>query len=616
VRSRRIVLLVVLLASMIGGPSVLNAVGASAAPPAPPGPLSGSSDLAEALRLEQAVDWHIWHRQGYEINYATSSRDAGAPGTDQATRYPGIVNIGGVADSALWTGTYLASESFRYQVAKKNAKSSRSSIDKKFWLAQKDEALNRIKPLLDQYHLLSHISKEWKWTDQDAANHSPGVSSDGKTIDLGTAPFKEAGEGLLFRACIPVGGRLYPWHPILDANGQRTGKFNEDRVYGSFAWSEPGSSTVTMYDCEDGTSRDAYAGASFGMATAFDFVDAADLNVVREDGTTSNLHDQVGADLQLLTRFLLEHHWTTPRPHSKVSTSNDLSSFISPLYVTSTGGRQHLLQIARHVSKPGSPEWIYFNDAWQQEMATNSQGNTLGSIVDTMSPTDSYYKWNLGHLVAYGLLRLEPPDAPLAERDRLRMGVGIMDATTRDDVNAHFETITYALTGEPGRLSSAIEHLRQWRDYRSRLDHPTAAQIAAGQVVVDNYGVCNDLGPVSPLATCKPEDKNQNTAYEQTPAGTVQVPPVYVTCNRATRDAQPSVTGPCRSVKPLPVGVRSPTDFLWQRPPFDLHGTEGVTHEAPGFDYLLPYWMIRYYTEVAPPTTVEPFPTWPGPTYQ
>ena len=46
---------------------------------------------------------------------------------------------------------------------------------------------------------------------------------------------------------------------------------------------------------------------------------------------------------------------------------------------------------------------------------------------------------------------------------------------------------------------------------------------------------------------------------------------------------------------PVPVPLRPPTDFLWQRSPFQLTGgTTGVVEE-PGIDYILPYWMARYY---------------------
>ncbi|MBZ5607341.1 MAG: hypothetical protein LAP38_03720 [Acidobacteriia bacterium] len=46
---------------------------------------------------------------------------------------------------------------------------------------------------------------------------------------------------------------------------------------------------------------------------------------------------------------------------------------------------------------------------------------------------------------------------------------------------------------------------------------------------------------------------------------------------------------------PVPVPLRPPTDFIWQRDPFQLTGgTTGVVETA-GIDYILPYWMARYY---------------------
>jgi hypothetical protein len=81
------------------------------------------------------------------------------------------------------------------------------------------------------------------------------------------------------------------------------------------------------------------------------------------------------------------------------------------------------------------------------------------------------------------------------------------------------------------------------------------------------------------------------------------------------RTTIPGTSSQQRSVEPLPVADRVPADFLWQRSPFtDLRGTIAPTHEDPGIDYLLPYWMLRYLTEVAPPA-LDPLPVWPGPRF-
>jgi hypothetical protein len=50
-----------------------------------------------------------------------------------------------------------------------------------------------------------------------------------------------------------------------------------------------------------------------------------------------------------------------------------------------------------------------------------------------------------------------------------------------------------------------------------------------------------------------------------------------------------------QSCDPIPVNQRVPTDFLWQRSPFQLVGGGSGLIESSGIDYLLPYWMARYY---------------------
>jgi len=50
--------------------------------------------------------------------------------------------------------------------------------------------------------------------------------------------------------------------------------------------------------------------------------------------------------------------------------------------------------------------------------------------------------------------------------------------------------------------------------------------------------------------------------------------------------------------------MRPTTDFLWQRNPFQLTGGGSNTTEGAGIDYILPYWMGRYYG-VIPSVTVQ-----------
>jgi uncharacterized protein (TIGR03437 family) len=57
--------------------------------------------------------------------------------------------------------------------------------------------------------------------------------------------------------------------------------------------------------------------------------------------------------------------------------------------------------------------------------------------------------------------------------------------------------------------------------------------------------------------------------------------------------------------QPVPVPLRPTTDFLWQRDPFQLTGGGEGTIEGAGIDYILPYWMGRYFGVIAAGATVQ-----------
>src|ERR1019366_527609 len=46
---------------------------------------------------------------------------------------------------------------------------------------------------------------------------------------------------------------------------------------------------------------------------------------------------------------------------------------------------------------------------------------------------------------------------------------------------------------------------------------------------------------------------------------------------------------------PVPVPLRPPATFLWEVDPFQLKGGGSGIIEDAGVDYILPYWMARYY---------------------
>jgi len=55
-----------------------------------------------------------------------------------------------------------------------------------------------------------------------------------------------------------------------------------------------------------------------------------------------------------------------------------------------------------------------------------------------------------------------------------------------------------------------------------------------------------------------------------------------------------------QACQPIPVALRPPDEYLWEESPFQLSGGGSGIIETAGVDYILPYWMARYYGVIAP----------------
>lgn len=155
---------------------------------------------------------------------------------------------------------------------------------------------------------------------------------------------------------------------------------------------------------------------------------------------------------------------------------------------------------------------------------------------DTLDVFNSYYKFNLDTVTLYNLIRLENNPT---RRDAYWNAYDILRRTTDDHENAHFNMIDRALEGpKEARDAETVRLLDAWL-LRPRRDFG-----------VDLHGVV----PVCGGYACRP----------------------------------------------VPVELRVPTDFLWQRSPFQLTGGGDGYVESAGIDYILPYWMARYYGVIPP----------------
>jgi hypothetical protein len=173
-----------------------------------------------------------------------------------------------------------------------------------------------------------------------------------------------------------------------------------------------------------------------------------------------------------------------------------------------------------------------FDSAYTSFRSQNSLEVIVPIGIESLDDYGSYYKFNLDEINLYNLIRLEDTKR---NRKRYMRAYMILRDTIADHENAHFNVIDHALRGpDSARDAAIVSELDDWLT-RPRRD-----------VFVDNQGK-------------------------------------FPAC------------GSNRACNPLPVAVRVPTDFLWQRNPFDLSGGGAGTIESAGIDYILPYWMARYY---------------------
>ncbi len=162
--------------------------------------------------------------------------------------------------------------------------------------------------------------------------------------------------------------------------------------------------------------------------------------------------------------------------------------------------------------------------------------------VDVAGGTSSYFKFNLDEIDLYNLIRLDNS----TNHSIFTGAYSLLWGYLRSHQNAFFNMITRALDGANStRDSQTVTLLNQW------LLRPTR------DVAVNLVGQ---------FPSCGSTDE---------------------------------------ACQPVPVPLRPTTDFLWQRDPFELTGTGDGTIESAGIDYILPYWMARYYNLVTSASVVN-----------
>ncbi len=170
--------------------------------------------------------------------------------------------------------------------------------------------------------------------------------------------------------------------------------------------------------------------------------------------------------------------------------------------------------------------------------------------VDASNNQSSYFKFNLDFINLYSLIRLE---ANSSRKGDYEAGFTAVRTVTANHLNPHFNMIDCALHGPDTT-----------RDAETRADLDAWLQRPRTDVMVDWRGK---------IASCGSTDE---------------------ACN------------------PLPVAIRPPSDFLWQLDPYQLDGGGSGIIETAGIDYILPFWMARYFAVVGPTAGKGHFHAPPG----
>lgn len=491
------------------------------------GPVAKPEFRAMARDLEERMVDHLWYGQMFlDVAYATAERTPGQ-----------VVGLGGGGDSAIWSGHYLAAEAFRYALAKHKRGRAKNSGQAELWNREMQRAKERINSLVAAAHRNMNISKNWK---------AKGVYT----------PAFDAEAGILFRNSFPEG--VPSWQQNQTPN-------RHEKTYGPIPWDDGKN-----YFCQGTFTRDQYTGCVFGLLSVFDLVGNDD----------PAMRDQIRDDLFTMTDYLVRHGWSVVRPENTI---HDSTPAVEPL-INGVSWVIFMTQAARHAAQvAGTPEdQIKWEVIWMETFATIAPFLQGSQSVAFNPPSTSYYSYNLAHAQAYYTHRYESDPAA---RAYFRECFSQIDSTTKDDGNAHFESITFALTGEATRLNLAVHHLTEWLAYYARWSEPICMSCQCG-ISID----------------CIPEDQ---TTYEaRQPDGSWTV--LNTTPGRATR---------LRSSRVLRIpDERTPQDFLWQRSPYqgsgNLDAPPRPNERNAGVDFLLPYYMLRYHTEVSPPA-YDPWPEFP-----
>jgi hypothetical protein len=466
-------------------------------------------------------------------------------------RRSGNITYGREADSAIWTGHYLAAEAFRY--------ASTGSTD----------ALTRVKQSLAGVKLLYAVA--------DAAfDHGKiGAAEDGllSRTAIPARPKHQLTDGALQRrgACFyehPSGGwkvlsKTYPtYRQALAAKERAPGSTKSAPApepvgaiwYGFGCGSRPGADHTI--------SRDQYNGVLMGLAYAYALVPDPEVRAGSKDLIERALD------------FLLRHRWNIPLPPQGRISTTYLGDFDAQLAYLRIGKTVDPAKYGAIYDKYAAGVALMWIPAW----------------FSGLDPIVQYYKFNISHAI-YGPGVMLETDAQL--RSAYLKAYGILRRPTVDHRNAYFDLVdilvgasTSASPSTGTTVGSEVKGaLFEWSLRRQLLAR--AVDGLPANTVSDTAAVA--IGSLWP-------------AGEDVFPGLFGGRPIL---SRRPLPLQHRIGNGMDFVwehDPFETGLHGGLDKCGtaaasQRPSTDVIktcGSDANAREGPGVDYLLPYWMAVY----------------------
>lgn len=281
------------------------------------------------------------------------------------------------------------------------------------------------------------------------------------------------------------------------------------------------------------TSRDQYTGWFFGMAMAFDAVDDEEVKALIADDVA-----------EVVDALLAQRWWIIDVDGAPTTAGPNVLATMQATWSL----------VAAHVT--GEHRFL---DEYDRLAEPSMEPQHRLSGISFMNKYAQHYGNNLGHTNAFTLMKLSRDNGLAADYDFWRsLFLGQTHRWTHMIHNAYFELVHWSVLDAPDEAmrASIIDDLTRFRD--------------APNV---HYAVFPPEGPLDPFSVWM-ERLQDRFPWIAEIIGNVNP----------------------QALDPYPVDEQCSTDFLWQRNMWSIScGGENLRHVDPGVDYLIAYWMARYY---------------------